>query len=209
MRHPHAVAEENNWLGEGALADAEVAEFTDAVEHLRVVLPASLGEQWTDDVFSGDGYVVTESPRGDGGYFRGYRGIRKTAKGYAVMSGDERGYEGLRETFSRSEDAVKDYAAAIVSTFRGRGPGALGSVAWMWNGTVGRGVSVESINSPYDTDFRFFLRDDPSVWVEGDKTAAALSHGLTMPVTDFIAATLAHPPVTAKDATAWPRTGHA
>ncbi|MGF7120554.1 hypothetical protein [Rhodococcus sp. AG1013] len=115
MRRPHAVAEENNWLGEGALTDAE---FTEVVEHLRVVLPALLGEQWTDAVFSGDGYVVTESPRSAGGYFRGYRGVRKTAQGYEVMSGDERGSEGLLVTFNRFEDAVKGYAADVISSIR-------------------------------------------------------------------------------------------
>ncbi len=207
MRHPHPAAEKNNRWGQGALTDADIAEFTEVVEHLRGVLPAALGEQWTDAVFSGDGYVVTEIPRGESGYFRGYQGVRKTAQGYAVMSGDERGSEGPLETFNRFEDAVKGYAADVISAIRW--DHGLGMVAWMWNGTVGRGVAVESLNPPYDTDFRFFLRDDPNVWVEGIKTAAALSHGLTMPVTDYIAAMLAHPPVTAKDATAWPKTGHA
>jgi hypothetical protein len=207
MRHPLAVAEANNWLGEGALTDAEIEQFTEVVEHLRVVVPASLGKQWTDAVFSGDGYVAAEFPRSHSGLFLGYRGVRKTAKGYAVMSGDERGYEGLTEIFSRFEDAVKGYAAEVISAIRWAQ--RLGMVSWMWNGTVGRGVAVESLNPPYDTDFRFFLRDDPSVWVEGSKTAAAFSHGLTMPVTHFIAATLAHPPVTAKDTTAWPKTKHA
>lgn len=203
MRHRHAIAEENNWLGEGTLTDMEIEQFTEVVEHLRVVLLASLGEQWTNAVFSGDGYVITESPRRDSGYFRGYRGVRKTAKGYAVMSGDERGYEGSTVTFSQFEDAMKGYAAAVISSIRW--DNGLGMVAWMWNGTAGRGVAVESLNPSYDTDFRFFRSDDPSVWVEGRMTAAALSHGLTMPVTDFIAATLAHPPVTGKDATAWPK----
>lgn len=136
MRRPHAVAEENNWLGEGALTDAEVAEFTEVVEHLRVVLPALLGEQWTDAVFSGDGYVVTESLRSAGGYFRGYRGVRKTAQGYAVMFR-------RRARIRRLAGHVQSVRGRCERLCRGRhqldsvGP-RLGSVAWMWNGTVGR-----------------------------------------------------------------------
>ncbi|MCQ4127652.1 hypothetical protein NOU13_24430 [Rhodococcus erythropolis] len=52
-------------------------------------------------------------------------------------------------------------------------------MAWNWNGTTGPGVVTESLNPPYDTDFRFYLRDDPSAWLEGDKVAATLSHGLS------------------------------
>lgn len=115
-------AEENNVLGTGALTDPEAAEFTATVDYLRSVIPAAFGTEWNDLVFSGDGYVVTELQRGGSGYFRGYRGVRKTDDGYAVMSGDERSNEGGSVTFSRFEDAVKGYAANIVSSFRGRGP---------------------------------------------------------------------------------------
>lgn len=172
-------AEENNVLGTGALTDPEVAEFTATVDYLRSVIPAAFGTEWNDLVFSGDGYVVTELQRGGSGYFRGYRGVRKTDDGYAVMSGDERSNEGGSVTFSRFEDAVKGYAANIVSSFRGRDPGSLGSVAWMWNGSTGPGVVAQPLNRS-NTQFRYSLEDDPSIWLEGRTTAATLSHGLGM-----------------------------
>ncbi|OZE95930.1 hypothetical protein CH302_16720 [Rhodococcus sp. 15-2388-1-1a] len=205
-RNPLREAEENNPHGVGVLTDDEVAQFTAAVEYLRSVIVAALGVEWTDPVFTGDGYVVTEFPRSGGGYFDGYRGVRKTARGYAVMSGDERGYEGGSVTFGRFEDAVKGYAAGVIRSFRMERSGLyLGSVAWMWNGTTGPGVVRQSLNPPYDTDFRYFLEDDPSAWLEGDKVVATLSHGLGMSVAAFIAVIVAHPKVTAEDATAWPK----
>ncbi|MEU2237727.1 hypothetical protein, partial [Streptomyces vietnamensis] len=205
-RSPLREAEENNFLGTGSLTDDEVAEFTATVDYLRAVIPAAFGLEWNDPAFSGEGYVVTELPRSSGGrFFDGYRGVRKTANGYVAISASERNSESGAVTFSRFEDAVKGYAANIVSSFRGRGPGSLGSVAWMWNGATGPGVVTESLNPPYDTDFRFYLADDPSAWLEGDKVAATLSHGLGMSIPSFIAVIIAHPAVTAKDATAWPK----
>lgn len=89
--------------------------------------------EWNDPVFSGDGYVVTEMQRGSSGYFSGYRGVRKISNGFAVMSGDERRYEGTAVTFSRFEDAVKGYAAEVIGSFRMHLSGRyLGYVAWMW-----------------------------------------------------------------------------
>ena len=75
----------------------------------------------------------------------------------------------------------------------------------MWNGTTGPGVVRHSLNPPYDTDFRYFLDEEPSAWLEGGRSGAALSHGLGMSVAAFIAVIVAHPKVTAKDATAWPK----
>lgn len=205
-RNPLREAEVNNPHGVGSLTDDEVAEFTATVDYLRAVIPAAFGLEWNDPVFSGDGYVVTELPRSSGGYFGGYRGVRKTANGYAVMSGDERSYEGGSVTFGRFEDAVKAYAAGVVGSFRMELSGRyLGYVAWMWNGTTGPGVVTESLNPPYDTEFRFYLADDPSVWLEGRRSGAALSHGLAMSIPSFIAVIIAHPKVTGEDATAWPK----
>lgn len=205
-RNPLRQAEVNNPHGVGLLTDAEVAEFTATVDYLRAVIPAAFGMGWNDQVFSGDGYVVTQLPRSSGGYFGGYRGVRKTANGYVAMTCDERSYEGGLVTFGRFEDAVKAYAAGIVGSFRMELSGRyLGYVAWMWSGTTGPGVVTESLNPPHDTEFRFYLRDDPSAWLEGDKVAATLSHGLGMSIPSFIAVIIAHPAVTAKDATAWPK----
>ncbi|NMM92195.1 hypothetical protein B2J88_49480 [Rhodococcus sp. SRB_17] len=205
-RNPLREAEENNPHGTGTLTDAEVAEFTATVDYLRAVIPAAFGMEWTDPVFSGDGYVVTELLRRSSGYFRGYRGVRKAANGYVVMSGDERSYEGGSVTFGRFEDAVKGYAAEVIDSFRMELSGRyLGYVAWMWNGTTGPGVVTESLNPPYDTEFRFYLEDNPSIWLEGRRSGAALSHGLGMSIPGFIAVIIAHPAVTAKDATAWPK----
>ncbi|ATI36537.1 hypothetical protein CPI83_30570 (plasmid) [Rhodococcus sp. H-CA8f] len=206
-RNPLLEAEENNFLGTGSLTDAEVAEFKATVDYLRAVIPAAFGLEWNDPIFSGDGYVVTEVPRSSGGrFFDGYRGVRKTAKGYVAMTASERNSESGSVTFSRFEDAVKGYAAGVIGSFRMELSGRyLGYVAWMWNGTTGPGVVTESLNPPYDTDFRFYLRDDPSAWLEGDKVAATLSHGLGMSIPSFIAVIIAHPAVTAKDATAWPK----
>ncbi|OZD69024.1 hypothetical protein CH272_10115 [Rhodococcus sp. 05-340-1] len=204
-RNPLGEAEENNPDGVGALTDAEVAQFTATVEYLRSVIVAAFGVEWTDPVFSGDGYVVTEFPRSGGGYFTGYRGVRKTARGYAVMWGDERGYEGGSVTFGRFEDAVKGYAAGVLDSFRTWRSGRyLGSVAWMWNGTIGPGV-VAHLLGRSNTQFRYFLEDDPSAWLEGDRVVATLSHGLGMSIAAFIAVIVAHPKVTAEDATAWPK----
>jgi hypothetical protein len=203
-RNPLREAEENNPHGVGALADGEVAQFTAAVEYLRSVIVAAFGVEWTDPVFSGDGYVVTEFPR-SGGYFDGYEGVRKTARGYAVMSASERNSEGGSVTFGRFEDAVKGYAAGVIRSFRMERSGRyLGSVAWMWNGTTGPGVVAHPLNRS-NTQFRYSLEDDPSIWLEGRTTAATLSHGLGMSIAAFIAVIVAHPTVTAKDATAWPK----
>ncbi|GAA1078455.1 hypothetical protein GCM10009648_14390 [Tsukamurella spumae] len=117
-RNPLREAEENAPHGVGSLTDAEVSEFSAAVDYMRSVIPAAFGLEWNDAVFSGDGYVVTEMQRGSSGYFSGYRGVRKTANGFAVMSGDERRYEGASVTFSRFEDAVKGYAAEVIGSFR-------------------------------------------------------------------------------------------
>ncbi|WP_141216714.1 MULTISPECIES: hypothetical protein [Nocardiaceae] len=46
---------------------------------------------------------------------------------------------------------------------------------------------------------------DLSAWLEGDRVVAPLSHGLGVSIAAFIAAIVAHPKVTAKDATAWPK----
>ncbi|MCQ4127651.1 hypothetical protein NOU13_24425 [Rhodococcus erythropolis] len=109
------------------MTDAEVAEFTAAVGYLRSVIAAAFGAEWNDLVFSGDGYVVTEESRSSGGrFFDGYRGVRRTANGYAAISASERNSESGAVTFSRFDDAVKGCAANIVSSFRGRGPGSLG-----------------------------------------------------------------------------------
>lgn len=156
-------------------------------------------------MFSGDGYVVTEMQRGSSGYFSGYRGVRKISNGFAVMSGDERRYEGTAVTFSRFEDAVKGYAAEVIGSFRMHLSGRyLGYVAWMWNGTTGPGVVAQPLNRS-NTQFHCFLEDDPSIWLEGRTTAATLSHGLALSMSAFIAAVIAHPKVTGKDATAWPK----
>ena len=203
-RTPLHEAEENNPHGGGSLTDSEVAEFTATVSDLRAVIAAAFGLEWNDAVFSGDGYVVTELQRGSSGYFRGYRGVRKTEDGYAVMSGDERSNEGGSVTFSRFEDAVKGYAANIVSSFRGRGPDSLGSVAWMWNGSTGPGVVAQPLNRS-NTKFRYSFEDDSSIWLEGRTTTATLSHGLGMSIPAFIAVIVAHPKVTGEDATAWPK----
>ncbi|GHP18256.1 hypothetical protein RN2511_029920 [Rhodococcus sp. NKCM2511] len=204
-RNPLREAEENNPHGAGALTDDEVAQFTAAVEYLRSVIVAAFGVEWTDQVFSGDGYVVTEFPR-SGGYFDGYEGVRKTARGYVSMSASERNSEGAAVTFGRFEDAVKRYAAGVIGSYRmpHRGP-QLGYVEWMWNGTTGPGVVRHSLNPPYDTDFRYFLDEEPSAWLEGGRSGAALSHGLGMSIAAFIAVIVAHPKVTAKDTTAWPK----
>ncbi|WP_196250469.1 hypothetical protein, partial [Rhodococcoides fascians] len=196
-RNPLREAEENNPHGVGALTDGEVAQFTAAVEYLRSVIVAAFGVEWTDPVFSGDGYVVTEFPRSRGGYFTGYQGVRKVVRGYAVMSGDERNLEGGSVTFGRFEDAVKGYAAGVIRPFRmpHRGP-QLGSVAWMWNGTTGPGVVAHQLNRS-NTQFRYFLDEEPSAWLEGGRSGAALSHGLGMSVAAFIAVIVAHPKVTA------------
>ncbi|ATI36519.1 hypothetical protein CPI83_30470 (plasmid) [Rhodococcus sp. H-CA8f] len=204
-RIPLEPAEENNPHGVGSLTDAEVSEFSAAVDHLRSVIPTAFGLEWNDAVFSGDGYVVTEMQRGSSGYFSGYRGVRKTANGFAVMSGDERRYEGASVTFSRFEDAVKGYAAEVIGSFRMHRSGRyLGFVAWMWNGTTGPGVVAQPLNRS-NTEFHYSLEDDPSIWLEGRTTAATLSHGLGMSIPAFIAAVIAHPKVTGKDATAWPK----
>ena len=74
--------------------------------------------------------------------------------------------------------------------------------------TAGRGrpgVVRHSLNPPYDKDFRYFLDEEPSAWLEGDRVVATLSHGLGMSIAAFIAVIVAHPQVTAKDATAWPK----
>ena len=203
-RNPLRGAEEDNFLGVGSLTDDEVAQFTAMVEYLRSVILAAFGVEWTDPVFSGDGYVVTEIPRSRG-YFAGYDGVRKTARGYAVMSGDERNLEGGSVTFGRFEDAVKGYAAGVLDSFRTWRSGRyLGSVAWMWNGTIGPGV-VAHLLGRSNTQFRYFLEDDPSAWLEGDRVVATLSHGLGMSIAAFIAVIVAHPKVTAEDATAWPK----
>ncbi|MGB7235598.1 MAG: DUF2232 domain-containing protein [Rhodococcus sp. (in: high G+C Gram-positive bacteria)] len=78
------------------------------------------------------------------------------------------------------------------------------SVAWMWNGTTGPGVVAQPLNRS-NTEFHYSLEDDPSIWLEGRTTAATLSHGLGMSIPAFIAAVIAHPKVTGKDATAWPK----
>jgi hypothetical protein len=205
-RNPLRQAEENNPHGVGSLTDTQVSAFTATVNYMRLVIPDAFGLEWNDAVFSGGGYVVTELPRSSGGYFGGYRGVRKIENGYAVMSGDERRYEGTSVTFSRFQDAVKGYVAGVIGSFRMHRSGRhLGYVEWMWNGTTGPGVVTESLNPPYDTDFRFYLRDDPSIWLEGRRSGAALSHGLGMSMSAFIAAVVDHPKVTGKDATAWPK----
>jgi hypothetical protein len=204
IRNPLREAEENNPHGVGSLTDDEVAQFTAAVEYLRSVIVAALGVEWTDPVFTGDGYVVTEFPRSRG-YFDGYEGVRKTARGYVSMSASERNREGGSVTFGRFEDAVKGYAAGVLDSFRTWRSGRyLGSVAWMWNGTTGPGV-VAHLLGRSNTQFRYFLEDDPSAWLEGDKVVATLSHGLGMSIAAFIAVIVAHPKVTAEDATAWPK----
>ncbi|CAH0126976.1 MULTISPECIES: hypothetical protein [Nocardiaceae] len=80
-RNPLREAEVNNPHGVGSLTNSEVAEFAATVHYLRAVIPAAFGVEWTDPASSGDGYVVTESPRSGGGYFTGYRGVRKMARG--------------------------------------------------------------------------------------------------------------------------------
>ncbi|NMM92566.1 hypothetical protein B2J88_51515 [Rhodococcus sp. SRB_17] len=205
-RNPLREAEANNPHGTGALTDAEVAEFSATVDYLRAVIPAAFGMEWNDPVFSGDGYVVTELPRRSSGYFRGYRGVRKTANGYVAMTACERNIESGSVTYGRFEDAVKGYAAGVIDSFRNYlSAKYLGYVAWMWNGTTGPDVVTESLNPPYDTNFRFYLEDNPNAWLEGDKVAATLSHGLGMSIPGFIAVIIAHPAVTSKDATAWPK----
>ncbi|MGR6585079.1 hypothetical protein ACT89R_31205 (plasmid) [Rhodococcus qingshengii] len=201
MRDPLAAAEANNFLGEGLLTDSEIEEFIAVVDQLRLDLPAAFDRQWNDPVSFGEGYVITASRNAATGTLISYHGVRKTSKGYALISGDERGYEGIRATFSRFEDAVKGYAAEIISAIRWTEN--LGPVAWMWNGGVGGGVGVQSLNPPYDTEFRFFLEDDPKVWIEGRKIDATLTQGFSMQISEFIAAILTHPRVTAKDTTAW------
>ena len=168
------------------------------------MIVAALGVEWTDPVFTGGGYVVTEFPRSRG-YFDGYEGVRKTARGYVSMSAFERNREGGSVTFGRFEDALKGYAAGVIRPFRmpHRGP-QLGSVAWMWNGTIGPGVVAHQLNRS-NTQFRYFLDEDPSAWLEGDRVVATLSHGLGMSIAAFIAVIVAHPKVTAEDATAWPK----
>lgn len=204
-RNPLREAEENAHHGVGSLTDTEVSAFSATVDYMRSVIPAAFELEWNDPVFSGDGYVVTELPRSSGGYFGGYRGVRKTENGYAVMSGDERRYEGASVTFSRFQDAVKGYAAEVIGSFRMHRSGRyLGYVAWMWNGTTGPGVVAQPLNRS-NTQFRYSLEDDPSIWLEGRTTAATLSHGLGMSMSAFIAAVIAHPKVTGKDATAWPK----
>ena len=77
--------------------------------------------------------------------------------------------------------------------------------------TAGRGrpgVVRHSLNPPYDKDFRYFLDEEPSAWLEGDRMVATLSHGLGMSVAVFIAVIVAHPQVTVKDAAAWPKPLH-
>ncbi|MDZ7914307.1 MAG: hypothetical protein U5O16_21100 [Rhodococcus sp. (in: high G+C Gram-positive bacteria)] len=148
---------------------------------------------------------MTEMQRGSSGYSSGYRGVRKTSNGFAIMSGDERRYEGASVTFSRFEDAVKGYAAEVIGSFRMHLSGRyLGYVAWMWNGTTGPGVVAQPLNRS-NTQFHYSLEGDPSIWLEGRTTAATLSHGLGMLIPAFIAAVIGHPKVTGKDATAWPK----
>ncbi|MCD2104369.1 hypothetical protein O4214_05475 [Rhodococcus erythropolis] len=205
-RKPLREAEGNNLYGAGALTDAEVAEFKATVDYLRSVIPAAFGLEWNDPVFSGDGYVVTEVPRSSGGrFFDGYQGVRKTANGYVAISASERNSESGSVTFSRFEDAVKGYAAGVIDSFRMELIGRyLGFVAWMWNGSTGPGVVAQPLNRS-NTQFRYSLEDDSSIWLEGRTTAATLSHGLGMSIPAFIAVIIAHPKVTGEDATAWPK----
>lgn len=201
MGDPLAAAEANNFLGEGLLVGSAIEEFVALVEHLRPALSAAFDRQWNDPVFSGESYVISASRDAATGALISYRGVRKTSKGYALISGDERGYEGIRATFSRFEDAAKGYAAEIISTVRWAKN--LGPVAWMWNGGVGPGVGIQSLNPPYDTEFRFVFERDPRVWIEGSMIDATLAHGFSMPISEFITEILTHPRVTAKDTTAW------
>ncbi|MDZ7914306.1 MAG: hypothetical protein U5O16_21095 [Rhodococcus sp. (in: high G+C Gram-positive bacteria)] len=53
-RIPLEPAEENNPHGVGSLTDAEVSEFSAAVDHLRSVIPTAFGLEWNDAVFSGE-----------------------------------------------------------------------------------------------------------------------------------------------------------
>lgn len=194
-------------LGTVELTDAEVAAFIATADCLRSIIPVAFGTEWNDLVFSGDGYVVTEVPRSSGErYFDGYCGVRKTPKGYVAISASGRTSESGAVTFIRFEEAVKGYAANIVSSFSGRGPGpgSLGSVAWVWNGATGQGVFTESLNPLSDTDFRYCLRMIRGVARRG-KVAATLSHGLGMSIPSFMAVIIACPAVSAKDATAWPK----
>lgn len=80
-------------------------------------------------------------------------------------------------TFIRFEEAVKGYAANIVSSFSGRGPGpgSLGSVAWVWNGATGQGVFTESLNPLSDKDFRYCLRMIRGVARRGQSRGNALT----------------------------------
>lgn len=56
-----------------------------------------------------------------------------------------------------------------------------------------------------DSAFRFYLEDVPRVWLEGSKAEATLSHGMSLSIPAFITAVIAHPKVTGKAATAWPK----
>ncbi|OZD39326.1 hypothetical protein CH252_30480 [Rhodococcus sp. 06-1477-1B] len=114
-RRPLLYAEENNVLGSGSLTDGEVRSFAAAVEQLRAAITEVDGSRWDDQMYAGQGYVVTETLSRTG-YFVGYRGVRRTVHGYAAITADERIQETGRATFGRFEDAVKAYLAAVVES---------------------------------------------------------------------------------------------
>ncbi|MBY4382145.1 hypothetical protein CH260_03845 [Rhodococcus sp. 05-2256-B2] len=157
------------------------------MEQLRAAITEVNGSRWDDQMYAGRGYVVTETLSRTG-YFVGYRGVRRTVHGSAAIAADERFQETGRATFGRFEDAVKAYLAAVVESLllpsRGRTDSA---AAWMWDGSPGPGVVVAAAGAR-TARFRYHLRSDPAVWIDGDKVDAPLSHGLSMSTADFLTA---------------------
>lgn len=198
-RRPQRIAERNNANGAGVLSNEEVAQFAAAVTFLSKAIRRGLDTEWVRSVYAGAGYVVTDCD----GVFGEYQGIRKTARGYALISSDERYYEGINAECARFHDALNAYAASIVESHRGYGPDGLGPVAWMWRGSVGPGVESEPL--PRWSHFHFYLREKPDVWMDGWNTDVPITHGFSMTFEQFVSAIIAHPKVTRDDATEWPQ----
>lgn len=196
-RRPHDIAEkDSNSYGVGTLTYDEVARFYAAVKFIQSAILQEFGAEWVHHPYSGEDYVLTEyrdrKPDRPGSYFSGYEGIREVDNGYVLMNCDERYTEAPTIICARFEDALKAYAAEAVSEIRGHGRSGLGPVAWMWGGHPGPDVDVKTAE-PRRWEYRFFLREDPEVWIEGSTTAAGLSHGLSMSFEQFFWTIIDHP----------------
>ncbi|MFE5785717.1 hypothetical protein ACQR36_23290 [Rhodococcus erythropolis] len=84
-------------------------------------------------------------------------------------------------------------------------PGSAFTAQTFGERTLNEKVSILDVWVGEDSAFRFYLEDVPRVWLEGSKAEATLSHGMSLSIPAFITAVIAHPKVTGKAATAWPK----